>query len=91
MMLAILGILLADSLQRLNALKGFLSFVINVVGALFFIVFVPPAWGAVAVIAPAALLGGRTGVTLARQLSNAALRRLVVVFGTAVGLYLLVS
>ncbi len=38
MMLAILGILLADTLQRLNALKGFLSLVVNIVGAVFFIV-----------------------------------------------------
>lgn len=89
MMLAVLGILLADTLQRLNALKGFLSLVINGVGALFFVIFVPPAWGAVLAIAPASLLGGRAGVHLARRLSNTMLRALVVGFGTVVGLYLL--
>jgi uncharacterized protein len=91
MMLAVLGILLTDTLQRLNALKGFLSLVINVVGAVFFVLFVPPAWGAVLVIAPAALIGGRTGVALARRLSNRTLRGLIVVFGTLVGLYLLLD
>jgi uncharacterized membrane protein YfcA len=91
MMLALLGIVLHDSLQRLNALKGFLSLVINVVGAVFFVLFVPPAWGAVLLIAPAALIGGRTGVTLARRLADRTLRALVVGFGTAVGLYLMLD
>ena len=36
MMLAILGIFLVDNLQRLNALKGLLSLLINGIAAVYF-------------------------------------------------------
>jgi uncharacterized membrane protein YfcA len=41
MMLAILGIFLTDSLQRLNALKALLSFLINLIAAVYFALFEP--------------------------------------------------
>jgi uncharacterized protein len=91
MMLAILGIFVADTLQRLNALKGLLSLVINVVGAAFFALFADVAWAAVAVMAVASLLGGQVGVVLARRLDDRVLRRLVVAFGVVVALRLLVG
>jgi uncharacterized membrane protein YfcA len=89
MMLAILGIFVADSLQRLNALKGLLSLVINLVGAAYFAVFADVVWVAVAVMAAASLLGGQAGVLLARRLDDRALRWLVVAFGVVVGVRLL--
>jgi uncharacterized protein len=90
MMLAILGIFVADSLQRLNALKGLLSLVINLVGALYFALFADVVWLAVAVMAAASLLGGQAGVLLARRLNDQALRWLVIAFGVVVGVRLLV-
>jgi uncharacterized protein len=89
MMLAILGIFLAETLQRLNALKGLLSLVINLVGAAYFAAFADVVWGAVAVMAAASLLGGQAGVLLARRLNDQALRWLVIAFGVLVGLRLL--
>jgi uncharacterized membrane protein YfcA len=89
MMLAILGIFLTDSLQRLNALKGLLSLLINVVAAVWFAIFAQVAWLAVAVMALASLAGGQLGVVLARRLDDRVLRWLVVAFGVAVGLRLL--
>lgn len=89
MMLAILGIFVADSLQRLNALKGLLSLVINLVGALYFALFADVVWVAVAVMAAASLLGGQAGVLLARRLNDQALRWLVIAFGVVVGVRLL--
>jgi uncharacterized membrane protein YfcA len=91
LLLALLGTLLADSLQRLNALKGVLSLIANWVAAAFFIAFAPVHWAAVAALAPASLLGGRVGVVVARRLPDAVLRSLVVAFGTGVAIYLLVS
>ena len=38
-MLAVLGILLGDSMRRLNTLKGLMALVINVVGAAYFAIF----------------------------------------------------
>jgi uncharacterized protein len=91
MMLAILGIFLADDLQRLNALKGLLSFLISVVAAVSFLLFADVSLLAVAVMAVASLLGGQLGVLLARRLNDRALRWLVVAFGVAVGLRLLLT
>jgi uncharacterized membrane protein YfcA len=89
MMLAILGIFIADSLQRLNALKGVMSLVINVVGAVYFALFAEVVWTAVALMAVASLVGGRLGVAAARRLNDRALRWLVVAFGVAVAVRLL--
>lgn len=89
MMLAILGILVADTLQRLNALKGLLSLLINVIGAVYFALFADVVWVAAAVMAVASLIGGRVGVGLARRLNDRALRWLVVGFGVVVAVRLL--
>lgn len=89
MMLAILGVFISDTLQRLNALKGALSLVINVVGAVYFALFAKVVWVAVAIMAVASLVGGRIGVALARRLDDRALRWLVVLFGVAVAVRLL--
>jgi uncharacterized membrane protein YfcA len=91
MMLAILGIFLADNLQRLNALKGLLSFLISVVAAVSFLLFADVSLVAVAVMAVASLLGGQLGVVLARRLDDRTLRWLVIAFGVAVGLRLLLD
>jgi uncharacterized membrane protein YfcA len=91
MMLAILGIFLSDTLQRLNALKGLLSLLVSVVAAVWFALFAEVSWVAVAVMAAASLLGGQLGVLLARRLNDQVLRWLVVAFGVAVGIRLLVA
>jgi uncharacterized protein len=91
MMLAILGIFVADSLQRLNALKGLLSLLINLIAAVAFVLFAAVSWVAVVVMAAGSLLGGQLGVVLARRLDDRALRWLVIAFGVAVGLRLMVQ
>ena len=90
MLLAFLSLFVSDDLQRLNALKGVLSLVINVVAALYFIAFGPVAWGAVFVMLPATAAGGFLGAGVARRLPAGALRAVVVLFGIAVSVRLLV-
>jgi uncharacterized protein len=87
MMLAVLGLFIRDDLQRLNALKGILALIINVVAAIYFAFFGPVSWIAAAVMLPASALGGFVGVTLARRLSPIVLRTLVVAFGVAFALH----
>lgn len=89
MLLAVLRALVDDSLQRLNALKGVLSLVIAVVGALVVAVFGPVAWGPAAAMAGASLAGGHLGVGLARRLPEPALRWGIVAFGVGVAIALL--
>jgi uncharacterized membrane protein YfcA len=89
-LLAILGALLADGLQRLNALKGLLSLIVGVVGAISFALFGPVHWGAAALIAAGALVGGHTGAGLARRLAPGVLRWAIVSYGTTAAIVLLV-
>ena len=91
LLLAVLGVLVADELQRLNALKGVLSFVINVVGVVVFVVSGHVAWLYAGLLAVSSYAGATLGVSVARRLSPVLMRAAVVTLGTVVGVALLVS
>jgi uncharacterized protein len=91
LLLAVLGLAMHESLQRLNALKGLLSLVIGLAAVAWFAVFGPVAWGAAAVMAAASLVGGRAGAGLARRLSAPVLRWVIIAFGVGVGSWLLIN
>jgi hypothetical protein len=65
LVLAVLAVLLSDTLQRLNALKSYISLVVNVLAAILVAFIAPVHWEAVALMMPASLIGGRGGATLA--------------------------
>lgn len=90
LMLGLMGVFMHDTLQRLNALKGVLSLSVNLVAAIVFALFGPVAWVPVAVMVLASLVGGNLGVYVARRLSSEVLRVLVIGFGLAVAIRLLV-
>ncbi len=90
MMLALLGVLLPDDIQRSNALKGLLAMLINGLAAVYFALFGPVAWPAAAVMAVGALLGGFFGVRLARRLGRQRLRMFVITYGVISAIVLLV-
>ena len=90
LLLAVLGLLIADGLQRLNALKVLLSLVINVVSALLFIVTGNVDWAAAGLLAVGALLGAVVGVRVARRLPPTLIRTAVVVLGIVVAVVLIV-
>lgn len=88
--LAVLGLAFDDTLQRLNALKALLQLVIGVVSALGFALLTSVAWTAVAIVAPASVVGGEVGVRLARRVSDRALRVGIVTYGVACAVWLFV-
>lgn len=90
MLLALLGLLLPDALQRLNGLKGALSLIATIVGALAFALLAPVAFADAAVLAAGSLLGGRIGGGLARRLPDGVLRGFVLLVGVSVAVVLLV-
>ena len=90
MLLAVLGLCIHERLNRLNALKQVLSLVINVVAALFFVFSGKVYWGFALVMAVGALVGGHLGGSVAHRLDPKALRAVVVVLGTIVGVVYLV-
>ncbi len=91
LLLGALGALVRDSLQRLNGLKALLSLVINTIAAIAFIFYGPIDWAAVAVIAPASLLGGYLGASIMRRLPAWMLRAVVCTLGTVVAIILIVK
>ena len=62
---------------------------VGLVTVVVFALFGPVDWAAVAVLAPATIVGGYVGARLARRLPTGVLRSLIVAFGTVVGLVLL--
>jgi uncharacterized membrane protein YfcA len=89
-LLAVLGMFLASDLQRTNALKSALTLVINLVAMIAFALFGPVQWVAVAIVAPASLVGGWAGAQVARRLPANILRATVATFGFVVAAVLLV-
>jgi uncharacterized membrane protein YfcA len=53
-------------------------------------IFGPVNWAAVGILAPATVVGGYLGARLARRLPSTVLRTLIVVFGTVIGVILLI-
>jgi uncharacterized membrane protein YfcA len=89
-LLGTLALTVPESLRKLNGLKSVLQLVVASVTVVAFGIFGPVDWVAVAIIAPAALIGGFAGGRVARRLDDNLLRRVVVVFGIAVAILLFV-
>jgi uncharacterized membrane protein YfcA len=89
--LAVLGLVLNDSLTRLNAIKQSVAFSVNTAAALFFIFFnfmvsKQIQWEAVAVMMVGALAGGSLGGRLAGKIQPTILRWIVVTIGVIVAI-----
>jgi uncharacterized membrane protein YfcA len=91
LLLAVLGILLDDELQRLNGLKTVLAFVVNIVGVLVFLASGRVAWAFALILLVTAYLGGILGARVARKLSASTLRVAVIVLGVVVSVVLIVK
>ena len=81
MLLAVLGIVLHDTLVRLNALKQVFAFAINATAALFFLTSGKVYWVVALVMAVSSLIGGNIGGRLAGSVKPARLRAIVVIIG----------
>jgi uncharacterized membrane protein YfcA len=81
--IGIFGLLLPESLQRLNALKNVLTMVVNAVAAAAYVIVAPDRveWVAAALIAVGALAGGFVGSSLGRRLPAVVLRTAIIVLG----------
>ena len=89
-LLAVLGLFVTEGLQRLNALKGTLSLISSILGAVVFLAVAPVDLSDAGLLAVASLAGGRLGGGLARRLPPTLLRGTILVVGLAVALHLLV-
>jgi len=91
LLMAILGIGVRDSLQRLNGAKNILAGLVNAVASVVFIVVADGDWLVVALIAGGSVIGGQVGARYGRKLPSFALRGFIVVVGAAAVIGFLVT
>jgi uncharacterized membrane protein YfcA len=84
--LAVLGLVIEDSLTRLNALKQIVGFSVNVAAAVYFAFSGQVVWIVAGVMAVGALIGGALGGRLAGRVKPSTLRWLVVGIGFVVSI-----
>ena len=92
LLMGVMGALLPEDMQRMNAAKNLLSLIVNIVAAVAYTVvaFDRISWPAAGLIAVGSLVGGFLGAHYGRRLSPNALRAFIVVVGL-IGLYRLVT
>jgi uncharacterized membrane protein YfcA len=81
LLMGLFGLLLAETLQRQNALKNVLAGLVNLVAAVVFMITAQLDWAAAGLVAAGAILGGMLGARIGRRLPPLALRALIVVIG----------
>src|SRR4051794_19741600 len=91
LLMAFLGVLLQEELQRLNAVKNVLAGLVNLVAAIVFVLVSHVAWPAAIALAIGSTCGGQVGGTYGRRLPATALRGFIIVVGTAAAVRLLVT
>ena len=81
LLLAIMGVLLTESLQRINGVKNVLATLANAVAAVVFVFTADVDWVAAALVAAGAVIGGQIGARVGRRLPPGVLRAVVVIVG----------
>jgi uncharacterized membrane protein YfcA len=81
LLLAILGVALAQDLHRTNALKNVLAGLTNGVAGIYFIIAAHVAWAPAGIIAATSIVGAQLGARYGRRLPPAALRGVIVAVG----------
>lgn len=89
-LLALMGILMEESLQRLNGIKNVFVALANLVSGLVFVFVADVAWLAVGLLAAGSVIGGLIGARIGRKLRPIWLRVAIVVVGVVAIVQLLV-
>ena len=81
--MGLFGLITAESLQRLNALKNVLTLAVNTVAGVSYIVVAADRinWVAAALVASGSVIGGFLGSSVGRRLPAPVLRGMIVVLG----------
>jgi uncharacterized membrane protein YfcA len=81
LLLGLMGVLLTESLQRINAIKNVLAMLANLASGIVFVLVAHVSWLAVVLIAGGSAIGGILGAKVGRKLSPVVLRGVIVVIG----------
>lgn len=92
LLIGLMGALLPEDLQRMNAAKNLLAMLVNVIAAVSYtlVAFDRISWPVAGLIAAGSLLGGWLGAHYGRRLPAAGLRAVIVMVGL-IGLYRLLT
>ncbi|WP_121251380.1 sulfite exporter TauE/SafE family protein [Nocardioides ferulae] len=82
LLMAVMGIGISESLQRLNATKNILAAMVNAVSGVLFAVVADVDWLVVLLIGVGSVIGGQIGATVGRRLPGPVLRAVIVLVGT---------
>ncbi|MCX5210148.1 sulfite exporter TauE/SafE family protein [Kitasatospora sp. NBC_00240] len=91
LLMALMGMLLQDDMQRINGVKNGLALIVNAVAAVFFLFTSTIDWTAVLLIAAGSVVGGQIGAKVGRRLPAPVLRSVIVVVGLAAVTKLLIG
>jgi uncharacterized protein len=81
LLIAILGLSLPETMQRVNAAKNVLALLVNAVAAVVFLLISHIAWAAAGTIALGSVVGGQVGATVGRRLPSPVFRGVVALVG----------
>jgi uncharacterized membrane protein YfcA len=84
LLLGLLGLFVADSMQRLNGLKILLAGIANLLAAIAYACLAEVDWRFAVCLMVSSLIGGRLGATLARRVSGDVLRVAIALIGLVV-------
>ncbi|MER7518906.1 sulfite exporter TauE/SafE family protein [Streptomyces sp. NPDC126499] len=79
--ISLMGLLLHDTLQRINAVKNILGAVVNGIAAVFFLFVADFDWTAVVLIAVGSTIGGQIGAKVGKRLPPTVLRGVIIAVG----------
>ncbi|MFI8498557.1 sulfite exporter TauE/SafE family protein [Streptomyces sp. NPDC085524] len=77
----LMGLLLHEDMQRINAVKNVIAALVNGIAAVFFLFVAEFDWTAVLLIAVGSTIGGQIGAKVGRRLSPTVLRAVIVTVG----------
>jgi uncharacterized membrane protein YfcA len=83
LLIAVLGIGLAESLPRVNAVKNVLALIVNAVASVVFVLVSRVDWEAAAAIAVGSVIGAQVGGRVGRRLPSVVYRAIIVCVGVA--------
>jgi uncharacterized membrane protein YfcA len=81
LLMAVMGIGIQETLQRLNGVKNVLAGIANTVAGLLFAIVADVDWLVVLLIGAGSVVGGQLGATIGRRLPAGVLRAVIVVVG----------
>lgn len=90
LLMGIMGAVLPESLQRLNAVKNVLAMLANLASGIVFVFVAHVSWLVVVLIAAGSAVGGVVGARVGKALPPVVLRGLIVVIGVAAIVKLLI-